>query len=233
MNRTAFAKNLRTLIIKTLSILLILSSVLLFSSCRRGPLPLAPTGETRVVTDCMGRKVKVPVGFNRVACLYASTAHMMAMLDSGDKIVSAADGVRRDVLMQIKYPEIENVSTPYREGAINIEELVELHPDIVLLKREVYLRDSEREKLDSVGVPYLVVDYFSLSELKTAITVMGELFEKQDKAQKYIDYMDETFAYIAEHLKDVPEDGQPVAYHSLNQATVTDVYGSLAGEVFT
>ena len=217
---------------KCLALLLLLCMALSFSACSRSPYDLSPKGETRTVVDCLGREVKVPVEIKRVSCLYASTSHMMAMLDKGELIISAADGVRRDALMLTKYPDIAKTSNPYNEGAINIEELAKLEPDVVLMKRDVYERESEREKLDKIKVPYLVVDYYTIDELKTAITVMGNLFEEQDKAEEYLKYMDDTFSYVTERVKDIPEDEIIHAYHSLNQATVTDIERSFVAEVF-
>ena len=76
----------------------------------------------KTVTDCSGRKAEIPEDPQRVACLYATAAHMMAMLDEQDKIVGCPNGVKSDVLMQMKYPEITDTATPHQEGSINTEE---------------------------------------------------------------------------------------------------------------
>ena len=55
------------------------------------------SGKTRTVTDCMDRTVEIPDEPQRVACLYATAAHMMAMLDEGDKIVGCPNNTRSSV----------------------------------------------------------------------------------------------------------------------------------------
>ena len=125
----------------------------------------APSGPMKTVTDILGREVSVPQDAKRVICMYASTAHMMAMLDKGDTIVGASDGVTRDQMMITKYPAIEDVPTPYHEGAVNAEEVLALDPDLILIKREMYEKDTEKQKLDDLGIPYVVVDYLTLDEL--------------------------------------------------------------------
>ncbi len=210
--------------------LLLLLSILLCAGCGDTG-NNASGGATRAVEDCVGRTVQVPEHPQRVICMYASTAHMMAMLDEGDKIVGAADGVTRDQMMVTKYPSIEDVPTPYHEGAVNVEEVVALDPDLIIIKKEMYLKESEQEKLDNIGVPYIVVDYYSLSELKTAITVMGNAFGKPEKAQKYIAYMEQTIDDVKKRLSDVPDEQKPRVFHSITESTKTDIVDSLSSEI--
>ena len=76
---------------------------------------------TKTVVDCMDRHVVIPEDPQRVACLYASTAHIMALLGQEGKIVGIPNGVKRDVLMAYKRPDIESISVPFQESAINVE----------------------------------------------------------------------------------------------------------------
>lgn len=215
---------------KLVATLLAILYIFTLAACSAGGTFLS--GNTKVVTDMLGREVRIPEHPERIACMYASTAHMTALMGEGDKIVACADGITRDALMLEKYPGIENTSTPYKEGAINIEELAALQPDLVLIRTEMYDRDSEREKLDKIGVPYLVVDYYSIDELKTAIKIVGEVFGKSDVADAYLKFMDETFSYVEDRVKEIPDSEKVSVYHSLNQATCTDIVGSFPAEIF-
>ena len=60
--------------------------------------------ETRIVTDCIGRKVEIPDHVERIACLYAFAGHVTAMLGQSDKIVAVVDGMKRDVLLTSMFP---------------------------------------------------------------------------------------------------------------------------------
>ena len=66
------------------------------------------TKQSITVIDNLGRKVQVPVHVERVACLYAFSGHVTAMLGEGDKIVAIPDGLKKDVLLNEMYPEIGN-----------------------------------------------------------------------------------------------------------------------------
>lgn len=191
------------------------------------------SGPMKTVTDILGREVSVPREAKRVICMYASTAHMMAMLDKGDVIVGASDGVTRDQMMITKYPAIEYVPTPYHEGAVNAEEVLALDPDLILIKREMYEKDTEKQKLDDLGVPYAVVDYLTLDELKQAIRVMGNVFSEEEKAEAYIAYMEQTFADVEARLQGLSDSEKPRVYHSITEATKTDIVDSLCADILS
>lgn len=187
--------------------------------------------ETKTITDCVGRTVEIPEDPQRVACMYASTAHMMAMLDEGDKIVGAPNGVKSDVLMQMKYPQITETATPYQEGTINVEELLRIDADLVLVRYSTAENEGETEKLDELGIPYVVIDYLSIEELEQAITVMGQVFGKEEQAKDYLGFMDDTMDMVSRRIGDVPRDQWPQVYHSVNEAIRTDGEGDICGEI--
>lgn len=210
--------------------LLMLLTVLSAGGCSRNKPRIS--GPSKTVTDCAGREVEIPEDPQRVIAMYASSAHMMAMLDVGDRIVGAADGVRRDQLMTTKYPDIENVPAPFHEGEINVETVMELNADLLLVKQGTYADEGTRDVLERTGVPYVVIDYTNLAELQKAIGIMGEVFGKQELASAYLQYMEDTFADVERRIADVPENERPRVYHAINQATRTDIRGSLGQEIF-
>ena len=214
---------------KIISIMLILVMLISITAC--GSSGGSFKGATKTITDCAGRRVEIPKEPQKVACLYASTAHMMAMLDEGDKIVGAPSGVKSDVLMQLKYPQISEVATPYQEGSINVEELLRIEADLALVRYSTASNKGEVEKLEKVGIPYVVVDYRSIEELGEAIRVMGSVFNKEEQAQKYIQFQKDTIEMVGEKLKGVPEKSRPSVYHSVNEAIRTDGEGDICGEI--
>lgn len=211
-----------------ISIILALMMLITVTGCGGSA---AGSGDTKTVTDCIGREVQVPENPERVACLYATAAHMMAMLDEGDKIVGCPNGVKSDVLMQMKYPEITETSTPHQEGSVNAEELLATETDLALVSYSLAASEGEMEKLDDMGIPYVVIDYVSIEELRTAVKVAGDVFDKQEKAQQYISFFDDTISMVDERLEDVDIEDAPEVYHSVNEATRTDPEGTICSEI--
>lgn len=187
--------------------------------------------ETKIVVDVTGREVEIPAKPQRVACFYASTSHMMAMLDVGDLIVGTVKGVKTDVLMQMKYPEIVELATPFNEGSINVEELLRINADLALVRSATAAKPGEMEKLDQLNIPYVIVDYTTLDDVRKAITVMGEVFEEQEKAQAYLDFMDDTISMTKERIGEVDEADMPMVYHSVNEAIRTDTPDNICIEI--
>ncbi|MDD6807489.1 MAG: ABC transporter substrate-binding protein [Oscillospiraceae bacterium] len=211
---------------RIISIILILCLLFNFSACSVGA-EMEKKGETKTVVDFLGREVEIPKEPKKVACLYASIAHMACLLDETDKVVGCPTGIKRDVLMQKKFPNYESLSVPYASGSINVEELIKIDADLVLIRNSTAQAAAEVEKLEKLGIPYVVVDYFSLDELRYAISLMGEIFNKEDEAKSYIEYFDNTLKLVDDVVSKVPESERVSVYHAVNEALRTDVYGDL------
>lgn len=194
--------------------------ILVGSGCNKGAY-VDNQNETKVVTDCLNREVKIPKNPKRVVCLYAATAHMMALVDEGDKIVGSPNGIKRDVVMRTKYPKIKDIAVPFQNGSINIEELVEVDADIALVRKSTAQNPGEVQKLKKLNIPYVAVEFSNLKELKESIKLIGDIFEKQKIANNYIKYMDDTFDYVSSHLGTIEENKKVRVFHSTNEATKT------------
>lgn len=186
---------------------------------------------TKTITDCLNRKVVIPENPQRVACLYASTAHIMAMLGVEDKIVGIPNGIKRDVLMSYKRPDIATLSVPYSDGAINIEELLATNTDLALIRQSTAANAGEIEKLDKSGIPWVVVDYDSLEGLQKAITVTGNVFNQADRAAGYNTYLQSTLDFVSLRVANIPESARIKIYHAVNEAARTDLVGDLCNQI--
>lgn len=216
----------------TVSILLV--CVLLLSGCgSTDPNPRVSDEPVsgRVVVDCAGREVVVPEQVDSVACLYAYTGHVCVMLDCEENITAVVNGLKRDNLMMRKVPGIKEMPCPYSSGSINIEELTAVSPDLVLLRVENLADSGEIEKLQSVGIPYVVVDYITMEDQIYSIEVMGKALGREDRAKEYIDYYRDTLTLLEDRLSHIPVEERKTVYHSVNEVVRTDIPGTLSYEV--
>lgn len=189
------------------------------------------TVPTKTIVDCLNREVEIPADPQRVACLYASTAHIMTMLGQEAKIVGIPNGIKRDVLMSYKRPDIGSVSVPFNDGAINIEELLATNTDLVLLRKSTAENAGEIEKLDKAGIPWVVIDYASLDDLQKAIAVTGTVFNQEQRAADYNAALQQTLTLISERISSLPESARPRVYHAVNEAARTDLAGDLCSQI--
>lgn len=194
--------------------------------------PRLPAGksETITVVDSMGRSVEIPSKIERVACLYAFSGHVTAMLGQGDKIVAIPEGLKRDVLLNQMVPGIANAAVPAVQSSINIEELLNTRPDVVFLQKNTAVNTEEVEKLNRFSIPYIVVDFGSIEEQQNAIRIIGQVLGAKSKAEEYNAFYRACVERVEKTSSQIPEEQRVRVYHSVNEATRTDIPGSLPAD---
>mgnify|MGYP003733444463 FL=1 len=185
---------------------------------------------TRTVTDCAGRSVTVPANPQRIACLCPEAGHAMAMYGQGDKIVAAVGGMQRDLLLVKMYPNIKNVPVPKVSEAINIEELAACQPDLVFVKADTVSNPAEMDKLNKVGIPAIAIGFNSMQEQQEAMQLIALIVGAEAEGQKYNKFYQQTITMVAERVDKIAPDDRVLIYHSLNEATRTDIEGSLPAD---
>lgn len=185
------------------------------------PLP-NPVGPTLAVTDSLGREVQVPEGVTRIACLYSFSCHVVAMLGKGDSIVALGQGQKRDILLNEMVPELKNALVPHANDKINAEELARSQPDLIFLQLETYQDEREREKIEKMKVPYLVVNFNSIDSQVHIIESIGKAIGRWEEAKKYTAYYYDSLERVAKVVATIPPDQRVRIYHSINEATRTD-----------
>lgn len=188
--------------------------------------PEAPA--PRTVTDMRGVTVELPEKIERVAILdkgfLVQTMTALGVSDlicaSGDVIQGATDpGVRDSLTLCPQLLELPQIGYP--TAAVDYETLVSAAPDLVILRNSEYIKDSEitAEAIDKIendfGIPLVVVngpgcyDEVRLEVQYEGIRLMGEVFQKEERAEEIISLMQDTISMIQERTADIPEDEKP------------------------
>lgn len=208
-----------------------LGNILFLAGCS-GSVPRANADKTiqsdlddkGTITDCAGRKVKVPENPARVAALDSFAGETMVMIGAGEKMVAAPNGVIMDSLLQKIDPDLKKVGVPMSDATINAESLMALKPDLILLKEAMYANASEVEKIDKLGIPYLVVSYHNMDEQMYAIKMIGDALggKYQEKASAINGYYANTIKMAQDISKNIPVEKRIRVYHSINEIVRTD-----------
>jgi iron complex transport system substrate-binding protein len=185
------------------------------------------SSDTRNVTDCAGRVVSIPAKVQRIACLYSFAGHAVALLGRGRDIVAVAKGLKRDSLLLEICPGINDALVPKSQGGINIEELLNAKPDIVFLSADVGKDSGETDKLDTVGIPYLIVDYSSLEQQQQAVSMIGSAVNRSEEADAYVRYYKRCIQKVRDAVSSLTENEVLKVYHSVNEPTRTAIPLSL------
>ena len=204
--------------------------ILILTGCSTSEPAEEPT--SRIVTDCVGREVEIPQHVGKIACIDSFSGEIMVMSGAGDQMVCCPNGIKTDLLLQQIYPDLENVSVVQSSGSINAEALLELDPDVILLKNSFYIASAELDKIEKTMIPYLVIKYSNMEEQIRAIRLVGEVAGEPAslKADTIADYYEDTIHLVKEKAAGIPDDQKKTVYHSINGVTRTDGETSLGAD---
>lgn len=177
-------------------------------------------GETRVITDMAGREVEIPAQIDTIAT-FGSVGVLNAFVElmgCGDKICNEMPPSFTNSdkwAMQYKFaPQIADC--PVFENAdreLLIEEVLQVQPDLCLT-----MTQSTAEELAEKGLAAVYLSWSEVEDVKVAVELMGDILGKEDIAQDYIAYFDDTVARAAELTADLTEEERK-----------TVIYGDVAG----
>ena len=213
---------------KTVTVILALC-ILLGLTCGCAPADVGAQGDTITVTDCAGRTVEVPADPQSICCVCPFSGPMVVMYGFGDRITSTCNNVTRSHLLTAICPEIADAPVVKNSGSVNGEAVLELGTDLIIVNDGAYETDEERVKLDSLGIPYIVIGFDDLESQLDAMLVLGRALGAEEKAKQYTDWCRGVYDDVSEAVS--AYDGEPVnLYHSVNEATRTDYKGSICAE---
>jgi iron complex transport system substrate-binding protein len=205
---------------------LILLAAVLLSGCGAA----GQTANTVEVTDMLGRTVLIPEDPQRLAVLDPFSSQAVIMLGDGDRMVATVGGVKRDLLLQNISPSLINAEIVKEEGAINAEALLRLKADLIIIRGDDYAKRTERDKIERLGIPYLVVEYRTMEGHREAVRLLGESLGCQEEASEYIHYYEESIKKVSS-LTDAIADVEKISvYHSISTAIRTDSAESIGAE---
>ena len=198
-----------------------------------GPLPdFTPTGDTKVIVDCLGREVTVPAECVRIAAIDSFAGEAMVMAGAGPLMVAAPNGVSSDVILQWVYPDLVNVMSPKSSSTLNIEALTAVQPQVALIRSSTYYATDEIAKLDRIGLPYLVIEYQTIEDQIFALEMIGSILpaEQAAKMAKIVATYRDAVARVEAVAATIPEAERVRVYHAINSVTVTDGATSIGAD---
>ncbi|SFT92485.1 ABC transporter substrate-binding protein [Mesorhizobium sp. YR577] len=184
----------------------------------------ASAAETRTITDQLNRTVTIPDKVERIVVLQHQTLDLLVELGAADKIV----GVLRKWPSLIpgldKYaPQLANLPMPGDLSTVNVEEVLQLKPDVVFVTN--YAPPEMIEQLSKVGLPVVAIslskgegieapklnptfdddDYAYSEGLKTGIKLIGDIVGESERADRLIDYAFAQRKLVEERVASIPD----------------------------
>ncbi len=188
----------------------------------------ATESETKVVTDMAGREGTIPTTINTIVTIGSvpvQNSFMFAM-GQGDKIANGLpDSFIQGGRHKYQYvfePGIKNKPTiQTTTGDFNIEELMNLNPDVVFTMTMPFV-----ETLEKNDIPVIYLSWGDAEDVKDLMLLLGEVFGEQERAERYVAYFDETTARPGRVVASVPDEQRPkVLYCSYKSMSVAHKIG--------
>jgi iron complex transport system substrate-binding protein len=128
---------------------------------------------TRTFTDETGRRVNVPLQVNRIVSLAPNLTEIVFALKQENHLAGDTDFC--------DYPA-EAAQKPHVGGPVNpnLEEIVTLHPDLILATS--INRRETMDALDRLGLPVYFTDPHSVNEMITAVERIGSILGAEKTA---------------------------------------------------
>lgn len=163
--------------------------------------------ETKVIKDCAGDEVTVPVDVDEVINLVTYGCQVMVGLNFGDYLIGINEDAIESSWMIEMYPNISNIKKYDQEESA--ESLLMTSADVVLCQEADQARD-----LRSKGVTALTFSYYSIDDMRVAINMLGELLGENAKAKcdKYLKYLDDSIALVQTQMNGKNIDKETLYY---------------------
>lgn len=165
---------------------------------------------TRTVTDLAGRQVVVPTHIERIATVGLVPPNNSAVFALGESghVVNGPPSNWSETWTNYPILAPTVARAPSLESTINgpiqQEELLKLHPDVVVASAA-----AMADQVEKLGIPAVVVTISGPDKVKQSMTLLGEIFGKQDLAKEYVAYYDRSVAKLHEVGSKAHANGDP------------------------
>lgn len=186
------------------------------------------------IVDSVGRTVSIPVNPQHIATMDSFSGNVCVLVGAGSQLMGTPGGVLSNELLKQIYPDLENVQQLSGNG-VNVETLLSAGVDVAIVKGSLYAQSDEMAKLDTLGIPYVVVDYDTVEQQISAIEMIGEVCggEGQVTASRIASYYQSTVEDVEARAAGVPAEERVKVYHAINGPLLTDGSDSIGADWIT
>lgn len=203
----------------------------LFAFCLL-PLVAGPALAERIVTDQLGREVKLPDTVSRAVVLQHQTLNLIVQMDALDKVVGVLEEWRP--MLGAKYqrlaPTLPSLPTPGGLSKVNIEALLQSKPDVVFVTN--YAPPDMIGQIEKAGIPVVAVSLLTAppaerakmnpvveneeaayeSGFATGVRLIGSVLDRKSQAEDLLTYAAAKRQLVADRLAAVPPGERVRAY---------------------
>jgi iron complex transport system substrate-binding protein len=190
-----------------------------------GDSAVAPGQRMTTITDVLGRQVNVPLPAHRVLLGGQRLLYTTAILNKTDPTANVV-GWPDDLLQNdpdtyqrylARFPQIAKVPRigQLPDGSVSVEQAIALHPDVFVVSAANFPAAKDAgivDRLNAVGVPTVVVDFFvdPVHHTEPSVRLMGQLFGRTAEAERFVSYYHQAVAKVRTRLAAAHQPPTPV-----------------------
>lgn len=173
---------------------------------------------TKVIVDSLKREVTVPKDVKKIVCVGVGTLRYTCYMDSEDLIVGVEDHEKKEPVLArpynyVNFDKFKDLPGIGDNGEPNIEKIIELEPDVILAIDSLKIGVDDLQEKTNIPVVSIPIADSSLDERNYEIfRILGELYNKEDKAKEMTSYLDEIKDDLNKRTGDIKKEDKPSVY---------------------
>lgn len=173
---------------------------------------------TKVIVDSLKREVTVPKDVKKIVCVGVGTLRYTCYMDSEDLIVGVEDHEKKEPVLArpynyVNFDEFKDLPGIGDNSEPNIEKIIELEPDVILAIDSLKIGVDDLQEKTNIPVVSIPIADSSLDERNYEIfRILGELYNKEDKAKEMTAYLDEIKDDLNKRTGDIKKGDKPSVY---------------------
>ncbi len=189
---------------------LILAALYFIISCAS---KVVAANNTKIVVDDLGLKVEIPATPQRIIIAdLPPLVHAYYVANDGvDGLIGAPkNNALVDTILPIVYPKVNELATGFRKnGELNIEELISLHPDLILYRSD---NPKTGKMIRNTGIPAVAFQTYNMHGGNTvaAVTswleILGQILDKEEKTKELIANSYESIGILQSRMWNIKEE---------------------------
>jgi len=194
--------------------------------------------QTRTITDLDGNIIEVPMVIERTANLWAANNQVMILLGYGHTLVATTQFVKDLEWMNRLNPMLADAPAVHSGDEINIEELLETNPCVIIMSASPNAADAARR----TGIPVVEMLFHDYEGLMDVVQITADIFgtdEALARANQFNDHFRRNINMVTERVAQIPEEeknhgifyirGDRSIYTSDGKGTMASIWSQIVG----
>lgn len=172
---------------------------------------------TRTIVDGMDREVEIPEEVDSIVCLNVTSLRYTCYMQAEDLVAGVEDYEQKQSITRpynyINYDKFKDLPIVGNNGEHYIEEIITADPDVIMMSSLGNCDADDVQK--KTGIPVVVIpgsDQMMDENVYETFKIMGEVYDKEDRAEELISYLEDVKKDLDSRTKEIPEEEKETVY---------------------